>query len=146
MSEQQKVKNVILDSREDIQNATSRNFDCKDYLSNELSKTSNYINQFYDLWKFAFDNTSNWEKVIDKFSSKVEKKSNQTIASKITSIDILEEEIQTLTPKHSNKNIPLPKATIKIQNNSVDYQVIEEAEIIIEFFNNEVYGNLILYL
>lgn len=144
MNEQENVKNLILDSKEDIQDAVSRNVDCKEYLSNELDKNTIYINQFYDVWKFAFDNVSDWEKVIEKFSGKVEKKSNQTIPNTLKHIDTSLKEIQTVTPKNSNKSIPKPKTPI--QNNSVNYQVIEEAEIIVEFFNKDVYGNLILYL
>lgn len=144
--DEEKVKRVILDSKEEIESAVTRTDDCKDYLSNELGKTQSYINQYYDVWKYAFDNVSDWERVKEKFSSTNSKMETKAIQSTVINTQTFvtpQQEISTLILKHQNRNIPKIKTKIQTKNNKIDYQVIKEAYIIIEFLSKNVYGNLI---
>jgi len=121
------VKKVILDSRHEIKLAVAKYTDCKDYLLNELGKTQSYIDEFSSIWKYAFDNVSSWDKVIENFSSKIE-------GEKIT----LQQNISIAVP--TNQNPKIGKTFSQEKKPLTQYHVIENADIIIDFFDKLVFG------
>lgn len=119
MEEESNVKQLILDSRKAIQNAVDGYLNYENFLL-YMDKSEKYITKYGKLWKYAFENFSNWENVVEKFTTKtVEKFENPN------------------RQKNPNKSIKISKT---------EYKIIEEADIVVEFYDQQVYGKHFFYL
>ncbi|RNA37877.1 hypothetical protein BpHYR1_007215 [Brachionus plicatilis] len=116
MDEESNVKKLILDSKNEIQNAVNEKLDHICFLKN-MDKSENYISRFDRFWRFAFENISIWNKVVEMCSTRT--------------VEECESYNQQTSPKSPHNSKILSKT---------NYKIIEDAEIVVEFYNKQVFG------
>ena len=145
------VKKEILIFKPSIEWAISQNKDCKFVLENEVGKSKNEIEKFLKYWEFAFQNASNWndfeKNFIEKFKmddKNFNKKEIET-PKNIRQTCLVSEENNLPTALNDHKIQPSTNEIFKTQDSPVVYEEIDNANIIIEFYTENVYSNFCFY-
>jgi hypothetical protein len=135
------VSNEIIDLKDEIDDAAKKNLKCEDFIRDTLDKSPNEMPKSHlNLWKFAFENTHSWSKVIQKLKSHencfdrdvhmqeqtVEKKE---IDNEISSLDLCNE---------INENDTILQSNQSSEEDAI--QIIENALIVIDFYTKQVHG------
>ena len=118
------TRNQILLSQSLINNALNNNITCKTFLSDYMDKKPEEIEKTFSFWDFAFKNINNWPEV--------EKKIKEIKPVENTSLTYAKETKTTAEDK--------PKKDQDV----VEKQILENAELIIDFLTQVSYGKQIL--
>lgn len=141
------VINTIIELKEDIEESAINNEEnCEDFLGNTLNKSPDKMPpEHLKLWRFAFQNVRNWNRVIEQFKSDTNT-DEKKITSDLSYKNTIEREssIKPHMDRLKNENNSIKKVKSKpVETNKkteIVYESIEKALIVIEFYTKLVHG------
>ena len=143
------VKEEILTFKPSIKWAISQNQGCKLFLENEVGKSKSEIEKVLNYWEFAFQNASNWNDFEKNFMEKFKENSNSYKKEIVTPKNFRQTRLvsdeNNLPPAlNDHKFQPSTNEIVKTQASPIVYEEIDNANIIIEFYTEDVYSNYII--
>lgn len=140
------VKKEILRFKHSINWAISQNQDCKFFLENEVGKSKNEIEKVLKYWEFAFQNASNWNDFEKNFIEKFKENNPKETPKNFRQARFVSEENNLPPALDDHKIQPSTNEIVKTQASPIVYEEVDNANIIIEFYTENVYSNYILML
>jgi hypothetical protein len=140
------VSNEILDLKDEIEDAANKGLKCEDFLRDSLDKSPSEMPKHHlNLWKFAFENTHSWSKVLQKLNSQENffdrdvRMEEQTVEKK--EIHNERSSLKSLNSLELNNEINENDTILQLNESSEDaFQIIENALIVIDFYTKQVHG------
>lgn len=141
----EEIKEYILSPRfkESLLDAIADDFETfmKDYLDKDIKKMKK---EELELYSFAYSNSKNWDLVEERFKNKpiipiITVKNNDKINESKSSV------ITVNNKNEANKQVKNTESKINENSHSLNYQILDNALIVIEFLTETVLSKLNLF-